>query len=108
MSVAHRSQTHLTPTRANFMILMFTAVFGFLGLGYLGAILGYLIPRKGAGARPQNLGQVSKLPFIAGVAGPFTYDATGHGDVQGIFAVQAGGTAGTVPSGAGANLHPPG
>jgi hypothetical protein len=46
MSVAHRSQTYLTPTQANFMILAFTAVFGFIGLEYVGAVLGYLIPRK--------------------------------------------------------------
>ena len=96
MSVAHRSQTHLTPTRANFMILAFTAVFGFIGLGYIGAILGYLIPRKGEGSRPQNLGPVSKLRFIAGVAGPFTYDATGKGDVQGLYAVRLGSNSRTV------------
>ena len=89
-SEVHRSQTHLTPSRANFMIVVFTAVFGFIGLGYLGAVLGYLIPRKGAGTRPQDLGPVSGLTFNAGVAGPFTYDATGRGDAQGVFAVRTG------------------
>jgi Rieske Fe-S protein len=77
------------------MILFFTAVFGFIGLGYVGAAIAYLIPLKGAGARPQDLGPVTAdslagLPFNAGVAGPFTYDATGHGDAQGVFAVRTG------------------
>ena len=96
-SEVHRSQTHLTPSRANFMILVFTAVFGFISLGYIGAVIAYLIPRKGAGARPQDLGRVSSLAFNAGVAGPFTYDATGRGDAQGVFAVRTG-------SGSGVNL----
>jgi Rieske Fe-S protein len=87
-SEVHRSQTHLTPSRANFMILVFTAIFGFISLGYIGAVIAYLIPRKGAGARPQDLGPVSSLAFNAGVAGPFTYDATGRGDAQGVFAVR--------------------
>src|SRR5205823_10482499 len=100
-SEVHRSQTHLTPSRANFMIVVFTAVFGFISLGYIGAIIAYLIPLKGAGARPQDLGPITAdsvggLPFDAGVAGPFTYDATGHGDAQGVYAVQTGSTAGTV------------
>ena len=90
MSEVHRSQTHLTPSRANFMILAFTAIFGFISLGYIGAVIAYLIPRKGAGARAQDLGPVSGLAFNAGVAGPFTYDATGRGDVQGVFAVRTG------------------
>jgi Rieske Fe-S protein len=90
MSEVHRSQTHLTPSRANFMILVFTAIFGFISLGYIGAVIAYLIPRKGAGARPQDLGPVSGLAFNAGVAGPFTYDATGRGDAQGVFAVRTG------------------
>src|SRR5438128_3780949 len=95
MSVVHRSQTHLTPSRANFMILVFTAVFGFIGLGYIGAVIGYLIPLKGAGARPQDLGPITAdavggVPFDGGVAGPFTYDATGHGDAEGVFAVRTG------------------
>jgi Rieske Fe-S protein len=89
-SEVHRSQTHLTPSRANFMILVFTAIFGFIGLGYIGAVIGYLIPRKGEGGRPQDLGLVSGLAFNAGVAGPFTYDATGRGDAQGVFAVRTG------------------
>ena len=89
-SEVHRSQTHLTPSRANFMILAFTAIFGFISLGYIGAVIAYLIPRKGAGARPQDLGPVSSLAFNAGVAGPFTYDATGRGDAQGVFAVRTG------------------
>jgi Rieske Fe-S protein len=96
-SEVHRSQTHLTPSRANFMILVFTAIFGFISLGYIGAVIAYLIPRKGAGARPQDLGPVSSLAFNAGVAGPFTYDATGRGDAQGVFAVRTG-------SGSGVNL----
>ena len=94
-SEVHRSQTHLTPSRANFMIVVFTAVFGFISLGYIGAIIAYLIPLKGAGARPQDLGPITAdsvggLPFDGGVAGPFTYDATGHGDAQGVFAVRTG------------------
>jgi len=89
-SEVHRSQTHLTQSRANFMILVFTAIFGFIGLGYIGAVIGYLIPLKGAGSRPQDLGRVSDLAFNAGVAGPFTYDATGRGDAQGVFAVRTG------------------
>ena len=89
-SEVHRSQTHLTPSRANFMILVFTAIFGFISLGYIGAVIAYLIPRKGAGARAQDLGPVSSLAFNAGVAGPFTYDATGRGDAQGVFAVRTG------------------
>src|SRR5918912_1863660 len=89
-SEVHRSQTHLTPSRANFMILAFTAIFGFISLGYIGAVIAYLIPRKGAGARAQDLGPVSGLAFNAGVAGPFTYDATGRGDAQGVFAVRTG------------------
>ena len=89
-SEVHRSQTHLTPSRANFMILVFTAIFGFISLGYIGAVIAYLIPRKGAGARSQDLGPVGGLAFNAGVAGPFTYDATGRGDVQGVFAVRTG------------------
>jgi Rieske Fe-S protein len=94
-SEVHRSQTHLTPSRANFMILVFTAIFGFIGLGYVGAVIAYLIPRKGEGGRPQDLGPITAdsvggVPFNAGVAGPFTYDATGRGDVQGVFAVRTG------------------
>jgi Rieske Fe-S protein len=89
-SEVHRSQTHLTPSRANFMILVFTAIFGFISLGYIGAVIAYLIPRKGAGSRPQDLGPVSQLRFASGVAGPFTYDATGRGDAQGVYAVQLG------------------
>jgi Rieske Fe-S protein len=92
-SEVHRSQTHLTPSRANFMILVFTAIFGFISLGYIGAVIAYLIPRKGAGTRPQDLGPVSSLAFNAGVAGPFTYDATGRGDVEGVFAVRTGSNA---------------
>ena len=34
------------------------------------------------------------VPFNAGVAGPFTYDATGRGDAQGVFAVRTGGGSG--------------
>lgn len=95
-SVEHRSETHLTPTRANFMILGMTALLGFVGLGYVGAAIAYLIPRTGEGSRPQNLGPISALPFTAGVAGPFVYDATGRGDAQGVFAVQTGSNPHTV------------
>src|SRR5919199_6492527 len=92
-SEVHRSQTHLTPSRANFMILAFTAIFGFISLGYIGAVIAYLIPRKGAGSRPQDLGPITSdavggVPFNGAVAGPFTYDATGRGDAQGVFAVR--------------------
>jgi Rieske Fe-S protein len=71
------------------MLLAMSAVFGFVGLGYAGTIIGYLIPRRDAGARPQNLGPISGLGFTAGVAGPFTYDATGRGDAQGVYVVQS-------------------
>ncbi len=97
-SVAHRSETHVTPSRANFMILTFTALFGVITLGYVGAAIAYLIPRAGEGARPQNLGHLDAngitatdgtlYPFANGVAGPFVYDATGRGDAQGVFAIQ--------------------
>lgn len=91
-------QPALTPTRANFMILTFTAIIGLVGLGYVGAAIAYLIPPKGAGGRPQNLGRVgadgittpdATFPYQDGVAGPFVYDATGKGDAQGIFVVQS-------------------
>jgi Rieske Fe-S protein len=72
------------------MVLTMSALLGLVGLGYVGALVGYLAPRRGAGARPQNLGPVSQLDFTAGVAGPFTYDATGHGDAQGVYVVQSG------------------
>lgn len=94
-SVAHRSETHLTPSRANFMVLVMSALLGFITLGYIGGAIAYLIPRKGEGARPQNIGPLSGLSFAAGVAGPFVYDATGRGDAQGVFAVQSG-SAGSV------------
>jgi cytochrome b6-f complex iron-sulfur subunit len=71
------------------MILVMSALLGFVGLGYVGAVLGYLVPRRGAGARPQNLGPLSALTFTSGVAGPFTYDATGQGDAQGVFVVRS-------------------
>jgi Rieske Fe-S protein len=96
MSITKSATPHLQPSRANFMILVMTAILGVVGLGYGGAIIGYLIPRKGAGARPQNLGPISQLAFTAGVAGPFIYDATGRGDVQGVYAVQVGNDPGTV------------
>jgi Rieske Fe-S protein len=87
------------------MILGMTALLGFVGLGYVGAAIAYLIPRTGEGSRPQNLGTITpsgisgaagSYPFQAGVAGPFTYDATGRGDVQGVFAVQTGSNPNTV------------
>ncbi len=88
-SAVPRAETHLTPSRANFMMLMMAAVLGFVGMGYLGAIIADLIPRKGEGSRLQNLGQLSQMAFTAGVAGPFVYDATGRGDAQGLFVVQS-------------------
>lgn len=96
----HRSEFRLTASRANFMILVMSALLGFVSLGYVGAVIAYLIPPKGEGGRPQNLGPISAdsisgpggtYPFQAGVAGPFTYDATGRGDAQGVFAVRLGG-----------------
>lgn len=96
-SDVRRSETHLTPSRANFMVLVMTAVLGFVSLGYIGALIGYLIPRKGEGARPQDLGAltangIGDQQFSGGVAGPFVYDATGRGDAQGIYIVQKGGS----------------
>lgn len=87
------SSTEARPavSRANFMVMTMSAVAGFVGLAYALGIIGYLIPRRGAGSRPQRLGAIAALPFTAGVAGPFTYDATGHGDAQGIFVVDPGG-----------------
>ncbi len=94
-SNAVRSGTHNNPSRANFMILTLTALLGIVGLGYIGAIVAYLLPRKGEGAKPQSMGPISAatiggLPVQAGVAGPFTYDATGRGDAQGVYAVRLG------------------
>lgn len=98
-SEVRRSETNLTPSRANFMLLVMTAVLGFVGLGYVGALIGYLIPRKGEGARPQDLGPVTASgigdqQFASGVAGPFVYDATGRGDAQGLYVVQNSGGSG--------------
>ena len=97
-SEVHRSRTNMPVDRANFMILAFTAIIGFIALGYVGAAIAYLIPRKGEGSRPQTLGSLgasgitapdgTSFPFQAGVAGPLVYDATGRGDAQGLFAVQ--------------------
>lgn len=95
-SMTYQSDAHLTPSRANVMMLTFTAIFGFIGLGYLGAAIAYLIPREGAGSRPQDLGPLSQLGFTDGVAGPFVYDATGRGDAQGVFAVQTSGNANAI------------
>lgn len=95
----HRSEVRLTASRANFMILVMSALLGFVSLSYVGAVIAYLIPPKGEGGRPQNLGHINAdavtgpggtYPFQAGVAGPFTYDATGRGDAQGVFAVRTG------------------
>ena len=80
---------HGRASRTNFMLLTMSALFSLVGLGYGGAVIGYLFPPRGAGARPQNLGPIARLNFTAGVAGPFTYDATGHGDAQGVYVVQA-------------------
>lgn len=98
-SEVHRSRTNMPVSRANFMILSFTAIIGFIALGYVGAAIAYLIPRKGEGSRPQTLGSLAaagitapdgtSFPFQGGVAGPFVYDATGRGDAQGLFAVQS-------------------
>jgi hypothetical protein len=93
-----RRDTQITPSRANFMILTMSAVLGLVSLGYLGAAIAYLIPRKGEGSRLQNLGRLSASgiaapegfhPYQGGVAGPFVYDATGRGDAQGIYVVQS-------------------
>ena len=86
---AHRSDAYVTPSRANFMTLVMAAIFGFISLSFLGVVIAYLIPPKGTGARLQNLGPLSRMTFTAGVAGPFVYDATGHGDAVGVFAVKA-------------------
>lgn len=96
MSVTQHADAQRTPSRANAMMLMLSALLGIVGLGYAGIILGYLIPRKSDGSLAQNLGPLSQLPFTAGVAGPFTYDATGRGDAQGVYAVQFGTNSGTV------------
>jgi Rieske Fe-S protein len=96
-SPAERTYT-VTPSRANFMILTFTSIIGLVALGYVGAAIAYLIPKKGEGSRPQALGSLSSsgingpdgvVPFDNGVAGPFVYDATGRGDAQGVFVVQS-------------------
>lgn len=98
-SEVNRSYTNTTVTRSNFMILTFTALIGVVALGYVGAAIAYLIPKKGEGSRPQTLGKLSASGIVAqdgttfqfqnGVAGPFVYDATGRGDAQGVFAVQS-------------------
>ncbi len=98
-SVAHRSQTHLTPSRYNFMVLALTSLLGIVGLSYIGAVVAYVLPRKGEGAKPQSFGRLtadavvspdgSRTTFSAGVAGPFVYDATGRGDAQGLYVVQS-------------------
>lgn len=98
-STARRTETHLTPSRSNFMILVMTTLLGFVGLGYVVSAIMYLIPRKGAGSRKVDLGKVGQngitgtdgsfYAFQGGqVAGPITYDATGQGDAQGLFAVR--------------------
>lgn len=89
-SPATQPDIRVTPTRTNFMIMAMAAIFGFISLGYVGAVIAYLIPPKGEGGRSQLIGPVSQLSFSAGVAGPFVYDATGRGDAQGVFAVQTG------------------
>jgi Rieske Fe-S protein len=80
------------------MILAFTSILGLVTLGYVGAAIAYLIPPKGAGSRPQELGRLSSsgiagpggtVAFDNGVAGPFVYDATGRGDAQGVYVVQS-------------------
>ncbi len=91
-------QTHTSPSRYNFMILTATTLIGIVSIGYIGAAIAYLIPRKGEGSRPQSLGTVTadsitgpdgtSYSFQNGVAGPFIYDATGRGDAQGIYAVR--------------------
>jgi len=95
-------QTHTSPSRYNFMVLIMTTLIGIVSIGYIGAIIAYLVPRKGEGARAQSLGSVgadsitgpdgTSYSFQNGVAGPFIYDATGRGDAQGIYAVRESAT----------------
>ncbi len=99
-SVPHRSETHVPPSRYNFMVLVLTSLLGLVGITYVGAIIAYLLPRSNEGAKPDPVGKITPqgvggLTFAGGVAGPFTYDSTGRGDAQGVFLVQTGGSAGS-------------
>ncbi len=106
-SPEHRSSTHTPPSRYNFMVIVLTSILGLVGLAYVGGAIGFLLPRKGEGAKPQNVGKVTASGvsgagitpsignFSSGVAGPFVYDATGRGDAQGVFLVQTKGTQGS-------------
>jgi Rieske Fe-S protein len=87
------------------MIIVLTSLLGIVGIGYIGAIIAYMLPRAGEGAKPQDIGKITpqgvtgtSIPgtFSGGVAGPFTYDATGRGDAQGIFLVQTSGSPGSL------------
>jgi len=99
-TTAHQSDTHVPPSRYNFMLLVLTSLLGLVGITYIGAIIAFLLPRSNAGSTPDTVGTITPqgiagtgLTFNNGVAGPFTYDATGSGDVQGVFLVRTGGNA---------------
>ena len=86
-----------TATRANFMIFGLTTLIGMVAMAYVAPILGYLWPSKNAASIPLSLtrdgdnltdpASGTVYPQTAGIWGPITYDATGHGDAQGIFLV---------------------
>ncbi len=91
------------------MVLVLTSLLGVVGLTYIGAIIAFLLPRKDEGSKPADIGKLSATGvmgssitsdignFHSGVAGPFTYDATGRGDAQGVFLVQMGAAGSTNP-----------
>ncbi len=97
-----RSDTHVPRSRYNVMVLGLASLLGIVGLTYIGTIIAFLAPRPNAGSKPENIGKImprgvagTGLTFNGGVAGPFTYDATGTGDVQGVFLVQTSGSPGS-------------
>ncbi len=101
-SVPHRSETHVPPSRYNFMVLVLTSLLGLVGITYIGAIIAFLLPRSNEGSKPDPVGKITPqgvagtgLNFDNSVAGPFTYDSTGRGDAQGVFLVQKSGSAGS-------------
>lgn len=100
----HRSETHVPPSRYNFMVLVLTSLIGLVGITYVGAAIAYLLPRSNEGAKPDHIGKITPqgvggLTFANSVAGPFTYDSTGRGDAQGVFLVQQSGSAGSTTAG---------